>query len=98
MQSGRSAWLVKKDYARALADLDQAMSLDQADLESYYFRARVYEAQGKNDLAIADLRKATGFSPRTVFEALAQADAKKRIEQLNKAIPCTSSGDAGTCL
>ena len=56
------------------------------------------EAQGKNDLAIADLRKATAFKPRTVFESLAQADAKKRIEQLNRAIPCTSSGDAGTCL
>jgi Tfp pilus assembly protein PilF len=93
-----AAWLKKKDYARSLADIEKAMSLDHADLESYLIRAGVYEAQGKTDLAIADLRTATQFAPRTVFETLAQAEAKKRISRLTKATPCPSAGDGGTCL
>jgi tetratricopeptide (TPR) repeat protein len=93
-----AAFLRKKEYARALEDLDRAVALDQSGLESYLVRAQVHEAQGKTDLAIADLRKASQFPPRTAFELLAQAEAKRRIERLTKATPCPSTGDAGTCL
>jgi tetratricopeptide (TPR) repeat protein len=97
--TARGAALLKKnDYARALADLDKATSLDQANAESYYVRARVYEAQGKSDLAIADLRKASEFSPKSVFEVMAQASAKKRIQELTKTIPCSAPGEGGSCL
>ena len=97
--SARGAALLKKnDYAGALADLDKATSLDQANAESYYVRARVYEAQGKSELAIADLRKASEFPPKSVFESLAQANAKKRIQELTKAIPCSAPGEGGSCL
>ena len=93
-----SAWLKKRDYAKALADVDQAMSSDHADLESHLVRAGVYEAQGKIDLAIADLRKAAQFSPRTVFETMAQVEVRRRIERLTKATPCPNAGDGATCL
>jgi hypothetical protein len=55
-------------------------------------RASVYEAQGKRDLAITDLRMAAGLTPKTVFETLAQAGAKKRIEELSKRDPCGVGG------
>src|SRR3954462_11345216 len=93
-----AAWLKKKDYGRALADIEKAMSLDRADLESYLIRAGIYEAQGKAELAIADLRKATQFAPRTVFETLAQTEARKRINRLTKATPCPGAGEGATCL
>jgi tetratricopeptide (TPR) repeat protein len=91
-----AAFLKKQDYARALADLDRAVALDQAGVEGYLVRAQVHEAQGNADLALADLRKASQFAPRTAAEIRAQAEAKKRIERLSKATPCP--GGAGMCL
>jgi len=44
------------------------------------------------------LRKATQFAPRTIFETLAQAEAKKRIDRLNSATPCPNAAEGGTCL
>jgi tetratricopeptide (TPR) repeat protein len=72
--------------------------LDQANVESYYVRASVYQAQGKSDRAIADLRKAVEFAPTNPFEILAQANARKRIDQLTKNIPCSMPGEGGSCL
>jgi len=72
------------------------VALDQAGVEAYLVRAQVHEAQGNTDLAIADLRKANEFAPRTAFELRAQAEAKRRIERLSKATPCP--GGAGMCL
>jgi hypothetical protein len=48
----------------------------------------VYEAQGKSDLAVADLRKATTLAPKNIFDTVAQAGAKKRIDELAKRVPC----------
>ena len=75
------SWLKKKDYAKALADVSKAMSLDRADLESYLIHA------GK--------RRASPISPSRICarqssshrEALASADVKKKIDRLTKATP-----------
>ena len=61
-------------------------------------RASVYEAQGKTELAIADLRKASEFTPKNAFEILAHESAKKRIQLLSKSIPCSAPGEGGSCL
>jgi tetratricopeptide (TPR) repeat protein len=93
------AWMRKKDFSRALADLDRSLKLDASNIESYYLRAGIHEGQGNRERAIADLRKVTEMNPNTVFDAVVQVEAKKRIEQFNKRIPCGNIGGAGeTCL
>jgi tetratricopeptide (TPR) repeat protein len=80
-------WSKKGQYANALSDLDQAIALEE-QVKSYYARAQVYASQGKVDRAVADFRRATELAPRNPFDLTAQADAKKRIEQLDKQVPC----------
>jgi tetratricopeptide (TPR) repeat protein len=75
-----------------MSDLDRAIALDGSSVESYFGRAGVFEAQGKAERAIVDLRKAIDLKPKNVFEALAQTDAKKRIEQFEKRVPCGGAG------
>ena len=87
-----SVWLKKKDYTRALADLDRAIALEGGKIPTYYARASVYEAQGKMDLATSDLRKAAELQPKNVFDILAQADAKRRLQAIDKGTPCGSAG------
>jgi tetratricopeptide (TPR) repeat protein len=93
-------WSKKKDYTNALADLDQAIAQEER-VESYYARAQIYETQGNADRAVADFRKAIELAPKGVFDAVAQASAKKRIEQLSKQVPCAGAGRTSgseTCL
>jgi tetratricopeptide (TPR) repeat protein len=84
----------KHDLATALADVDRAIA-QKPDVESYSVRAEIYEARGENDRAIADLRKATEVRPKTIFDFLAQVDAKKHMDDLGKRIPCGTSGRGG---
>jgi tetratricopeptide (TPR) repeat protein len=84
----------KHDLTNALADLDRAIA-QESGVESYYIRAEIYEARNENDHAIADFRKATEVRPKTLFDFLAQVDAKKRMEDLAKRIPCGTSGRGG---
>jgi tetratricopeptide (TPR) repeat protein len=95
------AWMKKSDYNRALADLNRAIEADGTKVLTYTTRASVYEAQGKTDLASLDLRKAVALPPKSPFDALAQAEAKRRVEHLTKQVPCgggvrTNASD--TCL
>ena len=55
-----------------------AIQSDPNKIATYTGRASVYEAQGKGDIAMADLRKATSLAPRSIFDTMAQAGAKKR--------------------
>ena len=82
----------KNDYTRALNDLNRAIEIDGAKIANYAARASVYEAQGKLDLAINDLRKAAELKPKTIFDTLPQAGAKQRAEQLAKRTPCGPAG------
>jgi hypothetical protein len=71
-----------------LADFDRAIQSDPNKIANYARRASVYEAQGKSDLAIVDLRKTTSLAPKNIFDTVAQAGAKKRIDELAKHVPC----------
>jgi tetratricopeptide (TPR) repeat protein len=84
----------KHDLTTALADVDRAIA-QQPSVEGYSVRAEIYEARGENDRAIADLRKATEVRPKTIFDFLAQVDAKKHMDDLGKRIPCGTSGRSG---
>jgi hypothetical protein len=47
------------------------------------------------------MRMAAKNPPKTIFDTMAQNDAKKRVQALAKRIPCGHSGAAGngdTCL
>ena len=62
-----------------MTDLNRAIAIDGGSIESYSTRASVYDAEGEDQLAIADLRTAANLKPKNIFDALAQASAKKRI-------------------
>jgi Uncharacterized enzyme of heme biosynthesis len=94
------AWSAMRDYSKALDDLNASIAKQEA-VENYFARAAVYEA--KNDIknATADFRRATQLAPKSVFDVLAQANAKQKIQQLSKRLPCGSAGqtqNGGTCL
>jgi Tfp pilus assembly protein PilF len=82
------------DLTTALADVDRGIA-QQPSVEGYSVRAEIYEARGENDRAIADLRKATEVRPKSIFDFLAQVDAKKHMDDLGKRIPCGTSGRGG---
>jgi hypothetical protein len=69
----------------------------QKTIENHLARAKVYEAQNDSPRATADYRRATELAPRNVFDSLAQANAKQKIQQLSKKVACGSRG-SGTCL
>jgi len=86
-----------RDYDKAREDLDRAISQKET-VESYFARAKVYEAQNNPKKATDDFRRATELKPAGVFDILAQAESKRKIQELSKRLPCGSSGQTGTCL
>ena len=93
-------WSAMREYSKALEDLDQAIAR-QETVENYLAPARVYEAKNDIEKASADFRRATEFPPKNVFETLAQTQAKQKIQQLSKRVPCGSMGRTeagGACL
>jgi tetratricopeptide (TPR) repeat protein len=91
-------WSAMHEYTKALDDLDRAIA-QKGTVESYFARAKAYEALNKPDKASDDFRRATQLAPTGVFESLAQAEAKRKIQELSKKVPCGGSGQpAGTCL
>ena len=91
------AWSEMREYDKAREDLDRAISQKET-VESYFARARVYEAQNNPKKATDDFRRATELKPAGVFDILAQAESKRKIQELSKRLPCGSSGQTGTCL
>jgi tetratricopeptide (TPR) repeat protein len=55
---------------------------------TYFARGQLFEAQGKLDLAVADLRKAIELKPNNIFEITAQTVAKGRLEALARNNSC----------
>jgi tetratricopeptide (TPR) repeat protein len=91
-------WSAMHEYNKALDDLDRAIA-QKGTVESYFARAKAYEALNKPDKATDDFRHATQLAPASVFESLAQAEAKRKIQELSKKVPCGDSGQQpGTCL
>ena len=92
------AWSAMREYNKALDDLDRAIAQKET-VESYFARAKAYEALNNPAKAADDFRRATQLAPASVFEALAQAESKRKIQELSKKVPCGSGGQqSGTCL
>jgi tetratricopeptide (TPR) repeat protein len=94
------AFSAMHDYDKALDDLSKAIARRQT-VEGYFARAKIYEAQNNIDKATDDFRRATQLAATSVFDVLAQAESKQKIQQLTKRIPCGSPAKApsdGTCL
>jgi hypothetical protein len=60
-------------------------------------RAKVHEAQSNPRKGTDDFRRATELTPASVFDVLAQAESKRKIQELSKRLPC-GGGQVGTCL
>jgi hypothetical protein len=85
---------------KALSDLNEGLGKRET-IEGYFARARIYESRNDTPRATADFRRATELRPMGVFDLLAQAQSKQRIQQLTKSVPCGSLGRAegdATCL
>jgi hypothetical protein len=68
-------------------------------VESYFLRAKIYEAQNQFDKATNDFRRATQLTATSAFDLLAQAEAKKKIQLFSKKVPCSHpTGTDDTCL
>jgi tetratricopeptide (TPR) repeat protein len=88
------------DYAAALADLNHALD-KQETVEGYFARGKIYEEQADVPHATSDFRRASELKPKAIFDLIAQAEAKKRVQQLSKRLPCGSAGrteNDGACL
>jgi tetratricopeptide (TPR) repeat protein len=94
------AWLANRDYDKALDDLTKAIA-QRETVESYFVRAKIYEAQNSVDKATNDFRRATQLAPGSAFDLVAQAESKQKLQQLSKRVPCGNSvrnDKDGTCL
>jgi tetratricopeptide (TPR) repeat protein len=92
------AWSAMRDYNKALDDLDRAIAQKET-VESCFARAKAYEALNNPARAADDFRRATQVAPASVFEALAQAESKRKIQELSKRVLRGSGGQqSGTCL
>ncbi|HEY9786975.1 MAG TPA: tetratricopeptide repeat protein, partial [Candidatus Obscuribacterales bacterium] len=73
-----------KRYDRAIADLNEAISLE-SDLPAYYIaRGQLYANQGKNELAIADFDEAIKRDPGNQQAIINRDFCKAEVERLKK--------------
>ncbi len=63
LNRGRELY-VSGDYLAAIADLDQAISLDALNGSAYFYRGRAYYKVGNYEAAMADLDKAIALDPQ----------------------------------
>jgi lipoprotein NlpI len=59
-----NAYSGKGDNDRAIADYNQAISLDPKDATAYYTRGNAYRDKGDNDRAIADYNQVISLDPK----------------------------------
>jgi tetratricopeptide (TPR) repeat protein len=88
------------EYDKALADLNQGLGKLE-NVEGYFARAKIYQLKNDVPHATADFLRAAELKPKGLFDLLAQAESRKRVQQLSKRLPCGSSGRAesdGSCL
>jgi Tfp pilus assembly protein PilF len=63
LRGGHKEW-AKKEFARMIADCDEAIRIDSRHPKAYELRASAYEHQGEDDKAEADLKWARRLSAR----------------------------------
>lgn len=93
-------WSAMKEYGRAIDDLSQAIAKRET-VENYIARGRAFEAKDDAARATSDFRHAIELAPKNVFDVVAQAAVKQKVDLLSKRIPCGRSGGADsekTCL
>ena len=59
-----TGWTVKEDFARAMADFDEALRLNPKNLAALSNRAATLVLRGETDKAIADLDTAISLNPK----------------------------------
>lgn len=89
-------WSALRNYDKAIDDLDRAIA-QRETVEGLFARAKAHEALNHADKATEDFRKATQLAPSSVFDVLAQAESKRKVQELTKKVPC-GTGQGGTCL
>jgi tetratricopeptide (TPR) repeat protein len=109
------AYRLKGMLDQSLAELDTALRLNPTLANAFINRGVTRRLKREFDLSLADLDRAVELEPknpvaraehgelkpRTIFDTMAQNDAKKRVQALGKRIPCSNSGSASageTCL
>ena len=73
------AWSAMLEYGKARDDLDRTIAQKET-VESYFARAKVYEAQNNSKKATDDFRRATELTAASVFDVLAQAESRRNIQ------------------
>ena len=91
------AWFAMLEYGKALDDLDRAISQKET-VESYFARAKVSGAQNNPKKAADDFRPASRLTAASVFDVHAQAQSKRKIQELSKRLPRGGNGQTGACL
>ena len=72
------AWVVRKEYDKALSDLESALTKGCEPLAGHYMLARVYQALGRRAEALASVRRALEVNPQHAEsrELLANLESK----------------------
>lgn len=71
-----TVYSLKKDYDKALADLNKAIQIDPQEYAAYFRRSDIYGLTGKNDLAEADKKEGI-----RIFRAKPASTAKDHYER-----------------
>ncbi len=67
----------KGNKAKALEYIDKGLQVDEKNPEFYLTRSKIYDSQGKKDLAIRDLNQILSFAPDNIFAKMGLANLKK---------------------
>jgi tetratricopeptide (TPR) repeat protein len=70
-----SAYGERSDYAKALADYDEAIRLNPANYDIFISRGLIYEAKGDKERAIADYTEAIRLNPKLASIYFTRANA-----------------------
>jgi hypothetical protein len=95
----RAIWSAMQDYPKAIDDLTQAVAKRET-VENYIARGRPMR-RGTMPRALHPTSAMRDRAPRSVFDVLAQAAVKQKVDQFSKKIPCGNSAGSyseKTCL
>ena len=76
----------KGNKAKALEYIDKGLQVDDKNPEFYLTRSKIYDSQGKKDLAIRDLNQILSFAPDNIFAKTGLANLKKNNGDLEGAL------------
>ena len=73
-------WLERKEWGKAIADLESAIRKNGAQWQAHEMLAQVYDRAGKPELAIAQFTEAIRLSPKmaALYRARARVDLRRK--------------------